>query len=767
MKRIALAAMSALICCAVAASAATAPDEAAQKRREKWLEHQKQLNERGILKLEAVVAKGDPSNRVNIVFIGDGFDKTEMPRYKTITDKLIAGMLGLQPMSNFSNYINVYRLYLQSEPNEFTLKSEVSGRNMFRILNCDRAEAESLAKFAPESDLVVVVSDVTSNARANASGPVIMLWARASIAPISVHEFGHAFAGLADEYTIQNRFERRGFNVPEVEPWNVNVTLESEPLLSKWHYWVEPPAGDHRKVTNEEGALYIDKGVYRPERSCVMKSEGTQFCSVCLEQMVRTFFRRIDPIESQTPDRVNVVVCKGEKVPLTARALDYEDSENKTRVRMDWRWYLDNAAVEPKPGRSAASTYEFNGETATPGIHEVVVSGDVNDPRVRRDHGMMSDARFWRVEVLNYPRPRITVPAKKDVKPGEKISFDLKLQNAEPSLFKTSALGLPKGAKFDDFHGKFEWTPANADNGAHLIEFVLANDKVDQRAAMLVVVRKGAQNKEPMLVDVADEDGFEGQPFDFTVKGEDPDGDSLLYNVTFKDATRREVLPAPEGVSFDRRSGRFSWRPGFAQAGTYPVTVEATDGMNAVTSNIILNVDNTPVSGDTADGLFRNKKDMNFDFCMLLRSPDAGLRAGACSRLQDMPLAFRAAQLARLLRDQDDAIRGDALGQVHVLSGAKNANDFLGVFFREMSGKVWQFTDFDEALTLMRKLVDGARGTQWPAMTKSCIGNIDQYLRKAQLYNAKREQARKKADEEKQKKAAEDKTPPRKPRGGN
>ena len=749
MKRPAILIGMSMVCWALIIGTVLAADEAAQKRREKWLERQQELNKHGILKLETVISTGDPSNRLDVVILGDGFYKNTMDRFQAASDRLAKGFLGLMPYDNFANYINVHRLYLESPKGDFSLDSEVTGEGLMRILNCDRAKAESLAELAPDCDLVVVLCNTVRSGRANATGKIVLLWGKSGSSVLTIHEFGHAFAGLADEYEEADPERRHLFTAPEQEPGQANATIEPEPLLCKWHYWAEPPPPRH-KITNSEGAIGVSKGVYRPERSCAMRNYTTSFCAVCMEQMIRTFFKYISPIDDQTPNRCIVAACQGEKPEFGVRALDYQDTSTKTRIRLDWRWYLDGKLVDPKDtARNDLSMYAFNADAAGPGVHDIVASMDVNDQRVRRDQGLLSDARFWRVEVLGYPRPKLTAPERKDARPGEKIAFTVKLENTEPVTVK--AEGLPNGATFDGKTGAFEWATAEADAGAYLVEFVAANDKLEERAQTVIAVRK-TSSKPPKLVGVQDEEGFEGQPFDFTLAAEDPDTTNLLFNVVFKEPGKKDV-PPPDGFRIDRRTGKVTWTPGFTQAASYKATAEVTDGVNTATSNIMINVASSPIPTDVARKLLTIDRTSNFDFCQLFRARDSYTRAAACGYLKDMPRTYRAMQLVRLLRDPDDGVKGEVLKQLQILMAGESKDDFLTVFFREMSGKIPQLTDFAEACTLTKKIIEESQVLKLDPALKNAMASAEDILKKVDAYNARRAYFRKKADAERQKEA--------------
>lgn len=119
--------------------------------------------------------------------------------------------------------------------------------------------------------------------------------------PVVVHEFGHSFGGLADEYAYD---EAPSPLYPySVEPWEPNITTLVH-FEDKWKDMVEPgtpiptkPQTDEKllytKVGVYEGGGYTKKGIYRPTTECRMKiNEAPVFCPVCqrsLERLIRFY----------------------------------------------------------------------------------------------------------------------------------------------------------------------------------------------------------------------------------------------------------------------------------------------------------------------------------------------------------------------------------------------------------------------------------------------------------------------------------------------
>ena len=115
--------------------------------------------------------------------------------------------------------------------------------------------------------------------------------------PVVVHEFGHSFGGLADEYAYD---EAPSPLYPySVEPWEPNITTLVH-FEDKWKDMVElgtpiptKPQTDEKliytKIGVYEGGGYTKKGIYRPTTECRMKiNEAPVFCPVCQRSLERT-----------------------------------------------------------------------------------------------------------------------------------------------------------------------------------------------------------------------------------------------------------------------------------------------------------------------------------------------------------------------------------------------------------------------------------------------------------------------------------------------
>ncbi len=112
--------------------------------------------------------------------------------------------------------------------------------------------------------------------------------------PVVVHEFGHSFGGLADEYFYEGDVMEDSYPA-DIEPWEPNITTLVD-FDSKWRYLLDdsvpvptPPAKMGKyPVGVYEGGGYSAKGVYRPAFECRMRNNSySTFCGACVSALSR------------------------------------------------------------------------------------------------------------------------------------------------------------------------------------------------------------------------------------------------------------------------------------------------------------------------------------------------------------------------------------------------------------------------------------------------------------------------------------------------
>jgi hypothetical protein len=102
---------------------------------------------------------------------------------------------------------------------------------------------------------------------------------------IALHEIGHSFAGLADEYWAGEQFASE----------RPNLTREKDRSKNRWRNWLGYGAVDI--YPHGESPTW-----FRPHQNCKMRVLNPSFCSVCKETIVKRIHDLVVSLESFTPD---------------------------------------------------------------------------------------------------------------------------------------------------------------------------------------------------------------------------------------------------------------------------------------------------------------------------------------------------------------------------------------------------------------------------------------------------------------------------------
>lgn len=249
-----------------------------------------------------VAVTGPASERLDILFVGDGYTESDAEKFRRDVRRFHRILMSYSPFLENAGRINVRALWAPSaqsgtdEPRKGLFPRTAVGTTfdtfgVERYLTApDDRKLRDLVACAPYERIVVLVN----SARYGGAG-IQDQWAVTTTDNefsdyVMVHEFGHALAGLGDEYftsdVAYNEFYPRG-----VEPWEANISALVPDGKPKWAALVPagvpvptPPEPDKygRVVGAFEGAGYAAVGLYRPSLDCMMFSKGyAPFDPVC------------------------------------------------------------------------------------------------------------------------------------------------------------------------------------------------------------------------------------------------------------------------------------------------------------------------------------------------------------------------------------------------------------------------------------------------------------------------------------------------------
>jgi hypothetical protein len=200
-----------------------------------------------------------------------------------------------------------------------------------------------------------------------------------------LHEFGHSFGRLEDEYDYGD-----GTRYAGGEPSQANVSIyDASAQLGgklKWWRWL-----DVAEVGTFEGAFYKQYGIYRPTVNSRMRNLGRGFGPVNCEQFVINFYKDVSPVDDATEASAG---------PLGEATTFYVVPVEPSGHRLDVRWLIDGVEVAYETGTTFAPRAEWLGK----GLHEVTVRVVDNTPLVRDEKARadyMTWSRTWEIDVVS------------------------------------------------------------------------------------------------------------------------------------------------------------------------------------------------------------------------------------------------------------------------------------------------------------------------------------------------------------------------------
>lgn len=303
---------------------------------------------------------GDPENKVDFLILGDGYTAAEAKKFEADARRLTNVLFSTSPFKEQRRHFNVWAMAPRAAESGVSRPSTGIYRNSpvgatydafgseRYVLTFDNRSLRDVAQFAPYEFIEVLV-----NNRTYGGGGIFNLYStvasdNAFANYVFVHEFGHHFAGLADEYYTSSVAYAPA--AERVEPWEPNVTALLDVTNLKWRTLVSPFANvtpiptpwnkeafetysreiqtrraqlrkDKRpeeemealfreelaheqkmfaaekhfgQVGAFEGANYEARGYYRPEIDCIMFSRTDKFCHVCrlaIERVIKMYSR--------------------------------------------------------------------------------------------------------------------------------------------------------------------------------------------------------------------------------------------------------------------------------------------------------------------------------------------------------------------------------------------------------------------------------------------------------------------------------------------
>ena len=245
---------------------------------------------------------------VDIVLLPDGYTEQEMGKFVQDCQFFVESLFDYEPYNLYKDRFNIRAVMVPSQDSDITMPGDGLYRNT--ALSCsfwtfdserycmtyDNETMKTLAGQVPYDQIYILANTKKYGGGGIFNSYCVSTTGNSYSSDVIIHEFGHGFAGLADEYAYDGT---NNYNL-EVEPWEPNITtlvnFESkwQDMLGKKTPGPTPVEKKYEKTVGVyEGAGYQLHGIYRPMIDCLMNTfYGHKFCPVCeraIERMIKYY----------------------------------------------------------------------------------------------------------------------------------------------------------------------------------------------------------------------------------------------------------------------------------------------------------------------------------------------------------------------------------------------------------------------------------------------------------------------------------------------
>lgn len=250
----------------------------------------------------------DTMRCINIAFIAEGYTENEMDIYINDAKEAVDALFAHEPIKSARSKFNIVAVKSTSEesgtsiPSKGIWKNTVLGSHFDTfysnryLTTLNIKTLHDLLAGVPYEHIVILVNTDEYGGGGILNSYVLSMTHHRLFKPVVVHEFGHSFGGLGDEYAYEE--EPLPMYPSDVEPWEPNITTLKD-FHGKWENLMDegtpiptPLSSDAETILNKvgvfEGAGYSLKGVYRGSQDCRMRTnENPEFCPVCRQALNR------------------------------------------------------------------------------------------------------------------------------------------------------------------------------------------------------------------------------------------------------------------------------------------------------------------------------------------------------------------------------------------------------------------------------------------------------------------------------------------------
>lgn len=358
---------------------------------------------------ETIINNGSAENRVDIAILGDGYTSSQMAKYKTDVQNAMTLFFNTEPFHEYRNFFNVHRIDVVSSQSgadhperaffvNTALDAMYNCTGIQRLICVNNGKVFTILGNSlnpSQRDIVMVI--VNDPEYGGSGGSVAVTSTHIEVLELILHELGHSFGLLADEY---------GGPPPPacnntIEPSAANATKANERSLIKWNHWIDantpiPTFSTQQGVPGlYEGAVYCDAGLYRPTSGSRMRFLGRPYEQINTEQLIRRVYNFVSPIDAGQPTVTDITLTTAQSQAFSITPL----VTLSNTIKVDW--FLDGVF------QSSGTGFSVNNLITGPHVVDAVVKD--NTPLVRKDAlNLLSESLRWNLTVNAVPTPTPT-----------------------------------------------------------------------------------------------------------------------------------------------------------------------------------------------------------------------------------------------------------------------------------------------------------------------------------------------------------------------
>lgn len=274
------------------------------------------VSQRTPLAYEYLHRGGDSKQAIDVAILAEGYTEEQMELF--LADARIAAeeILSYEPFNSHRDKFNFIAVLSPSHDSNVSVPQDDAWREtavssnfltfyMERYLTSSHVYAMyDLVTNIPCEHFVILANTDTYGGGGIYNSYTLTTAHHPAFRPVVVHEFGHSFAGLGDEYFYATTDNNDEMHSIEHEPWEPNITTLVD-FESKWADMVSEGVEIPTAVTPErtksytvgvyEGGGYRSKGIYRPTDVCRMRNNtADRFCPVCQRAIERVILHQAE-----------------------------------------------------------------------------------------------------------------------------------------------------------------------------------------------------------------------------------------------------------------------------------------------------------------------------------------------------------------------------------------------------------------------------------------------------------------------------------------